>query len=96
MEFQQLVNEKRGDILRLAAEHDARSVRLFGSVGRGEAGPNSDVDLLVEMEPGRTLRDMGGLLMDLQDLLGRRVDLVEPEGLHWMIRDRVLAEAKPL
>jgi len=87
---------KRQEILRIAAQHGAKSVRLFGSVARGDSRPDSDVDLLVEMEPGRSLLDIGALLMELQQLLGRRVDIVEPEGLHWYIRDQVLQEAVPL
>ncbi len=68
-------------------------MRLFGSVSRGEAGSQSDVDILVDLEPGRSLLDLGGLLMDLEDLLGRKVDVVTEQGLHWYIRDKVLKEA---
>ena len=67
---------KKKDILRIAAKHGARNIRIFGSVARGEARSDSDVDFLVDMEPGRTLFDMGGLLMDLRDLLGLEVDVV--------------------
>jgi len=74
----------------------AGKIRVFGSIARGEAGPDSDIDLLVELEPGRSLLDLGGLLMDLQDLLGHRVELVTEGSLHWYIRDRVLKEAVPL
>ena len=91
-----LLRAKREEILRIAAKHGARNMRVFGSVARGEAGLNSDVDFLVEMEPDRSLLDLGHLLMDLQDVLGCKVDVVEPEGLHWYIRDRVLREAVPL
>jgi len=77
----------------VAAKHGARNVRLFGSVSRGEAGSQSDVDILVDLEPGRSLLDLGGLLMDLEDLLGRKVDVVTEQGLHWYIRDKVLKEA---
>ena len=90
------LQQKRDDILRLAAQHGARNVRVFGSVARGEAGPKSDVDFLVNFEPGCSLYDIGDLIMDLQDLLGRKVDIVEPEGLHWFIRDRILKEAVSL
>ena len=92
----QLLQNKRDEILRIAERYGARNVRVFGSMARGEAGPDSDVDFLLELEPGRSLLDIGGLLMDLQDLLGRHVDIVEPEGLHWYIRDEVLREAVPL
>ena len=96
MGIEEILKAKREEILRIAAGHGARNVRIFGSVARGEAGPESDVDFLVEMEPGRSLLDLGRLLMDLQDLLERRVDVAEPEGLHWYIRDQVIKEAVPL
>jgi uncharacterized protein len=85
---------KKNDILKIAAKHGARNIQIFGSVARGEARLDSDVDFLVEMEPGRTLFDMGGLLMDLRDLLGLEVDVVTEQGLKPRIRDRVLKEAE--
>lgn len=91
-----LLQANRREILALAAHHGALSVRVFGSFARGEAHAGSDVDLLVELGPGATLIDLGSLQMDLQDLLGRKVDVVEPDALHWSIRDRVLREAVPL
>lgn len=90
------LQSKRDEVLRLAALHGARNLRVFGSIARGDAGAMSDVDLLVDMEPGRSLLDMGGLLMDLQDLLGCDVDIVTENGLRPRIRDRVLNEAVPL
>lgn len=96
MHIDEHLKAKREQVLQIAAKHGARNVRVFGSVARGEAGPESDIDLLVEMEPERSLMDLGALLMDLQEVLGRKVDVVEPEGLHWYIKDRVLAEAVPL
>jgi hypothetical protein len=90
------VFEKKKEILKIAAKHGARNVRIFGSVARGEARADSDVDFLVDMEPGRTLFDMGGLLMDLRDLLGLEVDVVTEQGLKPRIRDRVLKEAERL
>lgn len=92
----QLLATKREEILRIAQKHGAHSVRVFGSVARGAARPNSDVDFLVEPEDGRSLLDLGGLLVELEALLGRRVDLVQPDGLYWYIRERVLREAVPL
>jgi uncharacterized protein len=92
----QLVKEKREEILRIAAQHGAYNVRIFGSVARGEAGPESDVDFLVEMESGRSLLDLAGLLVDLQDLLGCKVDVATKDALHWYIRDRILKEAVTL
>lgn len=92
----ELVKEKRTDILRLAAQHGARNVRLFGSVARGEARPDSDIDVLVEFEPGRTLLDRIGLMQDLEDLLGRKVDVVTEKALHRLIRQQVLEQAVQL
>jgi uncharacterized protein len=88
--------EKKKDILKIAAKHGARNIRIFGSVARGEARSDSDVDFLVDMEPGRTLFDLGGLLMDLRDLLGLQVDVVTEQGLKARIRHRVLKEAELL
>jgi len=87
---------RREEILRLAAKHGARNVRVFGSRAKGEAGPESDVDLLVDVGPGRTPFFPGGLVADLEDLLGRKVDVVTEGGLHWYIREQVLREATPL
>src|SRR5439155_23759061 len=87
------LRRKRRAILKLCAVHGARNVRVFGSVVHGEAKSGSDVDFLVDMEPGRSLFDLGGLLMDLQELLGRKVDVVTEKGLHRYIRQRVLDEA---
>jgi len=86
----------REEILRIAAGHGARNVRVFGSVARGDAGPDSDLDLLVDAGPETTPFFPGGLVADLEQLLGRRIDIVEPEGLYWYVRDRVLHEAVPL
>jgi len=92
----ELIRDKREEIFRLAARRGASNVRVFGSVARGEDDDKSDVDFLVDLEPGRSLLDLGGLLMDLQDLLGRDVDVVTEKGLHWYVRDRVLEEAVPI
>lgn len=86
----------RAEILQLATHHGADNIRIFGSVARGEADAESDIDFLVEMKPGRTLLDLGGFLMDLQDLLGCRVDVVTEKGLRSRIRERVLQEATML
>lgn len=90
------LRRRRKTILRVAAKHGARSVRVFGSVARREARPDSDVDLLVKMDRGRSLLDQAALLLELRDLLGRQVDVVTEEGLRARIRDRVLREAVPL
>ena len=91
-----IFQKKRGEILRIADQHGASNVRVFGSFSRGDADDNSDVDILVDLEKGRSLMDMGGLLMDLQTLLGRSVDVVTEKGLRPRIRERVLREAKAL
>ncbi len=96
MKIEELLKSKRQEILAIAARHGARNVRVFGSVARGEAGPESDIDILVEMEPGTSLMDHVTLMQDLEDLLERKVDVVSDRALHWYIRDRVLAEATPL
>lgn len=87
---------RRSEIVDLAARRGARGVRVFGSVGRGDQRPGSDVDLLVEFEPGRSLFDLGGLICDLEDLLGSPVDVVTAEELRPHVRERVLADAVPL
>lgn len=96
MTTEQLVQSKREEILRVAAEHGAHNVRVFGSVARGEAGEASDIDFLVEMEPGRSLLDLGGLHVELEALLGRKVDVVTDGGIYWLLRRRILKEARPL
>ena len=96
MDINRLLKEKRGEILKIAAMHGARNVRVFGSVARGQASAGSDLDLLVELEPGRTLLDHAGLLLDLQDLLGIEVDVVTENGIKERIRQRVLEEAVQL
>jgi uncharacterized protein len=96
MTIADVLKEKREEVLRIAALRGARNLRIFGSVARGEDRPDSDLDLLVDMDPGRGLLDMGGLLIDLQGLLGCQVDVVTEKGLRERIRERVLREAVPL
>ncbi len=88
--------DKRETILQIAQRHGAINVRVFGSVSRGDARADSDVDFLVDLDEGRSLLDLGGLLMDLQEFLGCRVDIVTEKGLRPRIRERVLREAMPL
>ena len=92
----ELLREKREDILHIADRHGAYNVRVFGSVSQGEEGPDSDVDFLVDSGPKRSPWFPAGLIVDLEDLLGRRVDVATPDALHWFIRDRILSEAKSL
>lgn len=96
MAIEDVLEEKRDEILRIAALHGARNVRIFGSVARGEADESSDVDFLVDMESDRSLLDLGALMADLRDLLGCRVDVVSEKGLYWLLRRRILKEARPL
>ncbi len=91
-----LLQEKREDILRIAKEYGASNIRIFGSVARGESDAKSDIDLLVDLEQGRNLMDLGGLLMDLQDLLDHKVDVATEEILRAHIREPVLKEVIPL
>ena len=96
MGIKEIIGEQREQILALAAKYGASNVRVFGSVVRGTADKDSDIDFLVDLEEGRSLFDLGGMLMDLQDLLQREVDVVTEKGLHWYIKDKILKEAKPL
>jgi predicted nucleotidyltransferase len=91
-----LTDEMRTAVLRLAAQHGARDIRVFGSVARGDAGPESDLDLLLDFEPGRSLLDQVALTQDLEALLGRHVDVVTEDGLYWLLRRRIVGEARPL
>jgi predicted nucleotidyltransferase len=96
MTLEILKTEKSAAIRELASRHGASNVRVFGSVARGDSLSGSDVDFLVDLEPGRNLFDLGGLLEDLRELLQMPVDLVEARCLHPVIRERVLAEALPV
>jgi len=92
----QLLKQQREKILSVASEHGMVNVRLFGSVARGEETPESDIDFLVDLEAGCSLLDLGGALIKLQELLGRKVDIVTERGLHWYVRDKIMNEARPL
>jgi predicted nucleotidyltransferase len=87
------LRQRRDQIIALADRHGAHNVRVFGSVARGEAMANSDLDLIVDFEPGRSLMDHGELIMDLEEVLGCRVDVVSARGLRDWFRDRVLSDA---
>ena len=94
--LEEILPIERPRILDLARKHGARNVRVFGSAGRGDSKAQSDLDLLVEMEKGRSLLDRVALSQDLEDLLGHKVDVVNEKALHWFVRDRILAEATAL
>ncbi len=96
MTLEELRSVRREEILGLAAKYGARNVRVFGSVARGENDLQSDIDFLVDLEPGRSLFDLGGLLMALQELLGIQVDVVTEKGLRPRLRQQVLADAVTL
>jgi predicted nucleotidyltransferase len=96
MAFAALLGQKRHDILRIAGKYGAHHVRIFGSVARGEADAQSDMDFLVDLDPGRSLLDLGGLQFELEALLECPVDVVTERGLKPRIRERVLREAVPV
>ena len=96
MSLVELLKEKRAAILATAKRHGAYNVRIFGSVARGDYDEKSDLDFLVQMEPDRSLLDHASLLLDLEKLLGCKVDVVSEKGIKARIRERVLKEAQPL
>jgi predicted nucleotidyltransferase len=97
MIFDEVLMVRRDRILEIADKHGAFNVRVFGSVARGEETPESDIDFLIDYDPERTTPWFpGGLLMDLQDLLGRRVDVLTADGISPLLEARILSEAVPL
>jgi predicted nucleotidyltransferase len=91
-----LIETHRQAILDIAGRYGVTNVRVFGSMARGDADENSDVDLLVALPPGVSGLALGGLLMDVQELTGRHVEVTTDDGLHPLIRERVQEEAQPL
>ncbi len=91
-----IIEQNRAEILALAERHGVADVRVFGSMARGDADDASDVDLLVSLSPGKTGLALGALLMDVQDLLQRRVEVLTEKSLHPALREHVLREAQPL
>ncbi len=89
----ELLRLKKEEVQRIARQHGARNLRVFGSVARGESGEGSDLDLLVEMEPGRSLLDLVAIKQDLEELLGCKVDVVTEAAVSPYLRERVLNEA---
>jgi predicted nucleotidyltransferase len=96
MTLKALVASKRDEILRIAALHGARDVRLFGSAARGDTTDQSDIDLLINLEAGRSLMDHADLVVELERLLGRRVDVVTERGLRPRVRDAIMRDTTPL
>jgi predicted nucleotidyltransferase len=96
MVTRQTILEKRDAILEVAARYGASNVRIFGSVARGDTTGASDLDLIVRFEPGRSLLDHGGLVIDLRELLGIRVDVIDEEAMRPRFRQHVEREAIPL
>jgi predicted nucleotidyltransferase len=92
----EIIQDKKEQIIALAAKHGALNIRVFGSVANGIIDKNSNIDFLVNMEKGRCLFDLGGLLVDLQQLFERNVNVVAENSLHWYIKDRILSEARPI
>jgi uncharacterized protein len=93
MDLDKILKDVREEILRIAASHGAQNVRVFGSLARGEAGPESDIDFLVELDPGRSLLDIIAIKQDLEDLIGYEVDVVTEAAISPYIREQVLKEA---
>lgn len=96
MGITEIIQDEKGQILALAARHGASNIRVFGPMAHGTADRHCDIDFLVDMEKGRSLFDLGGLLMDLQQLFERNVNVFTESDLHWFIKDRILSEAKPI
>lgn len=93
MRIRDRLHQRRDEIAEAAKAHGARNIRVFGSVARGEEGENSDIDLLVTLDPGRTLLDLARLEEQLEQLLGRPVDVVTENGLREPLRSTALREA---
>jgi predicted nucleotidyltransferase len=96
MRIDELLKQKRDEIFRIASRHGATNVRVFGSAVYGELRADSDIDFLVDLESDRSLFDLGDLLLELQELLGRKVDIVTEQSIYWLLRRRILKEAVPL
>ena len=96
MGIAELIAAKRVDIIRIAESHGATNIRVFGSIARGTSGSESDLDLLINLEPGRDLFDLIAIQQDLEDLLGKKVDVLTEGGLSRYMRDDILRDAVPL
>ncbi|MDO8681929.1 MAG: nucleotidyltransferase family protein [Armatimonadota bacterium] len=96
MRAMDIIGENREGVLKLASKYGAYNIRVFGSAARGDDTESSDIDFLISMEEGRSLLDQAGLLTDLSELLGRKVDVVTEDSIYWLIRRRILKEARPI
>ncbi len=96
MGIPEIIQDRKEQILALSAKYGASNVRIFGSVANGTADENSDIDFLVDLEKDRSLFDLGGLLMELQELLNRKVFVTTENGLHWYVKESVLSEVKTI
>ena len=96
MDVHELLRKKREDILQIASKHGVARIRIFGSAARGESREDSDIDFLIEVKGPTTPWFPGSLVADLEKLLGRRVDVVEPDAIRKPLRERILQEAVPL
>ena len=96
MNINDILKSKHDEILQIAEKHGAYNIRIFGSVARGDAVPESDVDFLVDVNPEHSPFFPGGFMADLEDLLGMKIEVLTENALHWYIRDKVLKEAVPL
>ena len=94
--IEDILSIKREEILRIAGKHGARNVRVFGSVVRGEAKENSDIDFLVDVDPVHSPWFPAGLILDLEEALGRKIDVLTEDSIYWLLRRRILKEARPL
>ncbi len=96
MTFKYTLRKQRKEIFQIAKLYGAHNIRVFGSVNKERDKPGSDVDFLVDLKKDRSLLDLAGMVYDLQQLLGRKVDVVTENGLHWYIKDKIISEAEPL
>jgi uncharacterized protein len=96
MTAEQVLTQHRSDILRLASEHGARNIRVFGSIARGESSESSDIDLLIDLDQGKSYLDLVAFRDTLMDLLGRQVDVLTEDSIYWLLKRKILREARPL
>ena len=96
MSIKYFLLKHRDEIIQISHQYGANNIRIFGSVAKGQDGPDSDVDFLVDLETGRSLLDLGGLSVKLQQFIGRKVDIVTEKGLHWYIKNRILEESEKI